>query len=189
MGRLANNTINNIGNNTSNTPSCSSKPDISSYNFGFHLAALFVILFTSAFTPVLSKKYPRFKVPSLIFFVGKHFGSGIILATAFVHMLPSAFGSLNNPCLPPVWTNYNSWPGAIAMMAALFIFFTEYLALKIAARAEARANSNNEITNDTATDTTNVVDESINSFGHLHHAAETVLSTRSQIIGISILEF
>ncbi|CAG8499207.1 16153_t:CDS:2 [Dentiscutata heterogama] len=183
----ANNTSNNTGNDTSNTqPQCSSKPDISSYNFGFHLAALFVILCTSsfgAFTPVISKKYPAFKIPSLIFFVTKHFGSGVILATAF--------GTLNNPCLQPVWTNYPSWPGAIAMMAALFIFFIEYSALKIADHFGAHANSNNEI-NDTATGTTNVVDESVEkpdvTFEHLHHTAETVLSSRAQILGITILE-
>ncbi|CAG8761181.1 45120_t:CDS:2, partial [Gigaspora margarita] len=115
-------------------------------------------------------------------------------------MLPSAFTSLNNPCLQPVWTNYSAWPGAIAMMAALFIFITEFLALKIAARIE-RADANNhettnnitdETNNKTANYTNNAADESLNKsearFEYLNHSSETALSSRAQIIGITILE-
>ncbi|CAG8648548.1 25074_t:CDS:2, partial [Cetraspora pellucida] len=148
------------------TPHCSSKQDISSYNFGAHLAALF--------------KYPAFKIPSIVFFITKHFGSGVILATAFVHMLPSAFASLNNPCLPSVWTSYGAWPGAIAMMAALFIFFIEYFALRV---ADKMGEVNNEDTVNEA-----VADKPGVTFEHFHHHAHTVLGTRAEIIGIIILE-
>ncbi|KAF0489513.1 ZIP zinc/iron transport family [Gigaspora margarita] len=153
-----------------------------------------------AFIPVISKKYPKFTVPNIVFFVAKHFGSGVILATAFVHMLPSAFTSLNNPCLQPVWTSYSAWPGAIAMMAALFIFITEFVALKIAAKVERADENNHETTNDitnetnnkTANHTNNAADESLNKsearFEYLNHHSETALSSRAQIIGITILE-
>ena len=43
---------------------------------------------------------------------------------AFVHLLPTAFFSLSDPCLPPLFTEqYPPLPGAI-MMASLFALFT-----------------------------------------------------------------
>ncbi|CAG8478281.1 38101_t:CDS:2, partial [Gigaspora margarita] len=56
----------------------------------------------------------------------KHFGTGIILATAFVHMLPSAFTSLL--CVNSL-SDYDAWPGVITMNSAVFIFFIEYAAV------------------------------------------------------------
>src|SRR5579859_1720317 len=42
-------------------------------------------------------------------------------------MLPSAFTSLSNPCLPDFWiSTYTAAPGAIAMSAAVIIFLVEF---------------------------------------------------------------
>jgi zinc transporter 1/2/3 len=42
-------------------------------------------------------------------------------------MLPSAFQSLSNPCLPDFWiSTYTAAPGAIAMSAAVIIFLVEF---------------------------------------------------------------
>ena len=42
-------------------------------------------------------------------------------------MLPSAFASLSDPCLPDFWVDqYTAAPGAIAMAAAIIIFLVEY---------------------------------------------------------------
>jgi solute carrier family 39 (zinc transporter), member 1/2/3 len=42
-------------------------------------------------------------------------------------MLPSAFESLTDPCLPDFWTNtYTAAPGAITMTSAIIIFLIEY---------------------------------------------------------------
>jgi hypothetical protein len=44
-----------------------------------------------------------------------------LIATAFVHLLPTAFISLTDPCLPPFWNKgYEAMPGLIAM-ASVFI--------------------------------------------------------------------
>jgi hypothetical protein len=43
--------------------------------------------------PTLSRKV---HVPAIIFFIGKHFGTGVILATAFIHLLDDAFRSLQS---------------------------------------------------------------------------------------------
>jgi solute carrier family 39 (zinc transporter), member 1/2/3 len=42
-------------------------------------------------------------------------------------MLPSAFESLSDPCLPDFWiSTYTAAPGAIAMSAAVIIFLVEF---------------------------------------------------------------
>ncbi|KAF8967803.1 hypothetical protein BGZ46_000088, partial [Entomortierella lignicola] len=59
------------------------------------------------------------------------FGSGVILATAFIHMLPDAFTSLTDPDLPEIFQDegYGSnWAGLIAMLSALALQLLEFLA-------------------------------------------------------------
>lgn len=36
--------------------------------------------------PVVAKKVPSVKVPQKVFFACKHFGTGVLIATAFVHV-------------------------------------------------------------------------------------------------------
>ncbi|KAI8663125.1 hypothetical protein LRP88_07330 [Fusarium phalaenopsidis] len=112
----------------SERPQCGSQteggPD--GYNLGLHVGGLFLVLFVSclgAGFPVAAKKLPWLKIPPSVFFACKHFGTGVLVATAFVHLLPTAFGSLTNPCLPELFTEvYPALPGVI-MMAAMFLLF------------------------------------------------------------------
>ncbi|KDR73838.1 hypothetical protein GALMADRAFT_49415, partial [Galerina marginata CBS 339.88] len=46
--------------------------------------------------PTISREVPSMKIPAIIFFIGKHFGTGVILSTAFIHLLADAFESLND---------------------------------------------------------------------------------------------
>ncbi|RUP44165.1 Zinc/iron permease [Jimgerdemannia flammicorona] len=60
---------------------------------------------------------------------GLHFGTGVILATGFIHMLPAAMSSLTSPCLSSAWTqDYPVYAALFAMFAALFMQLTEQLA-------------------------------------------------------------
>lgn len=99
------------------------------YNLPLHVGALFIILFVS-FTgcafPILASKVPGLRIPARFFFVVRHFGTGVLIATAFVHLLPTAFVSLNNPCLPKFWTtDYQAMPGAIALAAVFLVTLIE----------------------------------------------------------------
>jgi solute carrier family 39 (zinc transporter), member 1/2/3 len=74
--------------------------------------------------PVVAKKVKWVKIPPKVFFACKHFGTGVLVATAFVHLLPTAFGNLMDPCLPELFSVlYPPMPGVI-MMAAMFALFT-----------------------------------------------------------------
>jgi zinc transporter ZupT len=102
-----------------------------SYNTPLHVGALFIILFVSttgcAF-PMLVLKFPRLRIPSSFLFSARHFGTGVLIATAFVHLLPTAFISLGDPCLSKFWTtDYQAMPGAIALAAIFFLTVIEMM--------------------------------------------------------------
>lgn len=89
------------------------------YDIPFHVAAVFIILATSTIAcafPVLATRFPRLHIPASFLFFVSHFGTGVLIATAFVHLLPTAFTSLGDLCLSDFWTKeYPAMPGAIAL--------------------------------------------------------------------------
>ncbi|KAJ4319631.1 hypothetical protein N0V84_006267 [Fusarium piperis] len=104
---------------SSERPQCGSQQEggPEGYNLVLHVGGL------CAGFPVAAKKLPWLKIPPRVFFACKHFGTGVLVATAFVHLLPTAFGSLTNPCLPELFTDvYPAMPGVI-MMASMFLLF------------------------------------------------------------------
>ncbi|KAI0105223.1 Fe transport protein 3 [Nemania sp. FL0031] len=127
-------------------PVCGSGSQAGEYDVGIHTLGLFLVLLASIFGagfPVAAQKIKWLKVPTKIFFACKHFGTGVLVATAFVHvsrftspisndfnlilpseqLLPTAFLSLSNACLPDFFiVQYPPLPGVI-MMASLFSLF------------------------------------------------------------------
>ncbi|KAI1427894.1 Fe transport protein 3 [Xylaria sp. FL1777] len=108
-------------------PVCGSGNKVGEYDVGLHTLGLFLVLAASIFGagfPVVAKKVKWLKVPTKVFFACKHFGTGVLIATAFVHLLPTAWLSLSNQCLPDFFVvQYPPLPGII-MMASLFTLFT-----------------------------------------------------------------
>src|SRR5271170_6120825 len=116
---------------------------------GLHIAAIFVILVTSSFGnslpkilcsrlisgvlfPLCAKKLPRLHVPDIAFTFAKFFGSGVIIATAFIHLLASSFSELGDPCLSTFWDVEYPWSAAFSMIAVFSVFFVELFAMRIA---------------------------------------------------------
>ncbi|RXK39068.1 solute carrier family 39 (zinc transporter), member 1/2/3 [Tremella mesenterica] len=69
----------------------------------------------------------------------KFFGSGVIIATAFIHLLAPAFDELGSECLSGTWTEYD-WAPAFAMLAVYCIFFAEVAAYRIGSTKLAKLN-------------------------------------------------
>ena len=69
------------------------------------------------------------KVPEWTFFVAKYFGSGVIVATAFIHLLGPAEDALRNPCLTGPITSY-SWAEGIILMTIFVLFFVELMVMR-----------------------------------------------------------
>ncbi|KAL8749879.1 MAG: hypothetical protein Q9184_006632, partial [Pyrenodesmia sp. 2 TL-2023] len=101
---------------------------------GVRISAIFVILVGSLFGaafPVYAARHRGTGVPSWAFFVAKYFGSGIIIATAFIHLLAPANDALLNPCLTGPIAEY-PWVEGIALMTIFVLFFTELMAMRYA---------------------------------------------------------
>jgi solute carrier family 39 (zinc transporter), member 1/2/3 len=99
---------------------------------GLRISAIFVILIGSLFGsvfPVLAKRLGGNGIPSWVFFVAKYFGSGVIVATAFIHLLASAEEELRDPCLTGPITEY-SWTEGIVLMTIVVMFFVELMVMR-----------------------------------------------------------
>lgn len=99
---------------------------------GARISSVFVVLFASsfgAFFPILSSKYSFIRMPAWTFFVAKYFGSGVIVATAFIHLLQPANEALSNECLGEGWQVY-PYAFAICLFTLFSLFFSEMMAFR-----------------------------------------------------------
>jgi len=113
------------------TPECSSNNDYDG-RIGLRIASIFVIWFGSTFGavfPVFAKKHRGMGVPDWSFFVAKFFGSGVILATAFIHLLSPAEDALRDPCLTGPITEYD-WVSGIILMTIFVLFIVELMVMR-----------------------------------------------------------
>jgi ZIP zinc/iron transport family len=110
-------------------PTCGSGSPPEDYNLGLHIGGLFIILAVSATAcalPLIALKVPALRIPSSALFGFRHFGTGVLLATAFVHLFPTAFLNLTDPCLPEFFTDtYPAFAGAVALAAVFLITIIE----------------------------------------------------------------
>ncbi|KAL6196832.1 hypothetical protein ACLB2K_032445 [Fragaria x ananassa] len=78
--------------------------------------------------PLLGKKIPALKPENDIFFIVKAFAAGVILATAFIHILPDAFETLTSPCLKEnPWGKF-PFRGFVCMMSAIGTLMVDAMA-------------------------------------------------------------
>ncbi|KAK0668187.1 Zinc/iron permease [Cercophora samala] len=111
-------------------PACGSGKNSHGYDTPLHVFALFLILTISTLAcafPLFSQRVTKpGKRQRNILFVCQHFGTGVLMATAFVHLLPTAFVSLTDPCLPHAFSKgYRPLAGLIAMIAAFVVVVIE----------------------------------------------------------------
>lgn len=99
---------------------------------GLRIAAIFIIMAASAFgafTPIILARQRKMKVPKLTFFILKYIGTGVIIATAWLHLLAPAAENLGDPCLKGQLGDY-PWAFAIGLWTVLLMFFVEMLATR-----------------------------------------------------------
>ncbi|KAJ8514835.1 hypothetical protein ONZ45_g7669 [Pleurotus djamor] len=104
------------------------------------MALIFVVSLFAVTFPGMSRKIKILRIPHYVFFVGKHFGTGVILATAFCHLLQDAFTSLLDPEVQK-HTNVARWTGLIILCSLLAIFLIEYISTSYVDRLNADPSS------------------------------------------------
>ncbi|KAJ2557556.1 hypothetical protein EV175_001278 [Coemansia sp. RSA 1933] len=103
---------------------------VEDWDKGLHVGAIFIVMAVGglgAFLPVVGRFVPALHIPPTALTLGKFLGTGVIIATALIHMLPDASDSLGNPCIGGRLGDYDGWPGAIAMMAIFAMHLMEFL--------------------------------------------------------------
>ncbi|GJC89937.1 zinc-regulated transporter 2 [Colletotrichum liriopes] len=97
---------------------------------------------TACGIPLLPRRTSKGRPQNIILFYCQHFGTGVLLATSFVHLLPTAFTSLTDPCLPSVFNQgYPQMAGLVAMVAALCVVALEsYLATRGAGHSHSHSH-------------------------------------------------
>jgi solute carrier family 39 (zinc transporter), member 1/2/3 len=98
---------------------------------GARVSAVFVIFVVSTavtFFPVVALRIPKLKIPLYVYLFARYFGTGVIIATAFIHLLDPSYAEIGpNTCVGMTgnWAQY-SWPPAIALTSAMAVFLLDF---------------------------------------------------------------
>ncbi|KAB8234208.1 high-affinity Zn(2+) transporter zrt1 [Aspergillus alliaceus] len=98
---------------------------------GARISAIFVILIVSTavtFFPVIAKRVPRLHIPLYVYLFARYFGAGVIVATAFIHLLDPAYDEIGPAsCVGMTgnWGDY-SWCPAIVLASLIAIFLLDF---------------------------------------------------------------
>ncbi|KAI5305249.1 low-affinity phosphate transporter [Ascosphaera pollenicola] len=102
-------------------------------NMGLRIVAIFVIGFVSTvftFFPVVASRLPWLRIPFRYYLYARFMGTGVILATAFIHLMDPAYESIGpKTCigLSSGWDSY-SWCSAIILCSCIFVFLLDFSA-------------------------------------------------------------
>ncbi|KAF8436754.1 zinc-regulated transporter 2 [Terfezia claveryi] len=102
------------------------------YNKNLRIGTIFIVLVTSSiavFGPILLSKVKSLKYDGLVFTTIKQFGTGVIIATAFIHLLTHAQIIFANPCIGEL--EYEATATAISMAGIFLAFLVEYVGDRI----------------------------------------------------------
>ncbi|ODQ59989.1 hypothetical protein WICANDRAFT_29727 [Wickerhamomyces anomalus NRRL Y-366-8] len=124
-------------------------------SLGARISSIFVILFVStAFTifPLLARTFKRLKMPLYVYLFARYFGAGVIVATAFIHLLDPAYSEIGGQsCVGSTgnWAIY-SWCPAIILLSIVVIFLVDvasdaYVERKYGIGNNSGHGGNNEI--------------------------------------------
>jgi solute carrier family 39 (zinc transporter), member 1/2/3 len=116
---------------------------------GVRVSALFVILIVSTLAtlfPIIATRVKRFRVPLYVYLFARYFGSGVIIATAFIHLLDPAYDEIGPAsCVGMTggWAEY-TWPPAIALTSIMLIFLFDFLADWFVERRYGKSHSHQD---------------------------------------------
>ena len=100
---------------------------------GARISALFVLLVTSSattFFPVIATRMKRLRIPLYVYLFARYFGAGVIIATAFIHLLDPAYEAIGPAsCVGMTggWAEY-TWPPCLALIMVMLTFLLDFTA-------------------------------------------------------------
>ncbi|KAG2176470.1 hypothetical protein INT43_005710 [Umbelopsis isabellina] len=172
---------------------CAFVPIDDTYNVGLHVAGVFIILVTSSigiFTAIFLGTHDKFgKNPLVIGAIQllKFFGVGVVVSTAWIHLLADAYSNFLNPCLVgDAWVNYGAnFPGWIAIAASLTVQILEYFAMSREYRLIDRRQNELPQTNGYKVDET---DNGLQTSNKSAHGGAENDVTLKEVVGHNLLD-
>ncbi|KAL6230676.1 hypothetical protein BDW75DRAFT_248455 [Aspergillus navahoensis] len=170
---------------------------------GARISAIFVIFIVSTAVtlfPMLAKRIPRLHIPHYVYLFARYFGAGVIIATAFIHLLDPAYDEIGPAsCVGMTghWADY-SWCPAIVLASVMGIFLLDFGAERY---VEIKYGVCREDPEQFMTSTANNEEAVSRQVGKTHNKADDTLeaqsidssyierSFRQQIAAFLILEF
>ncbi|KAG0159088.1 hypothetical protein PDIDSM_6608 [Penicillium digitatum] len=123
-----------------NAPSCGLKAR--DYDIPPRIGTLFVVLVTSSigvFAPILLMKLPFASINEVVATVIKQFGTGIIIATGFIHLYTHASLMFTNECLGEL--EYEATTSAVVVAGIFIAFLLEYISHRIVVARNSKNHS------------------------------------------------
>ncbi|KAM0792687.1 hypothetical protein ACM66B_002467 [Microbotryomycetes sp. NB124-2] len=175
--------------------------DLGEYNLDLHIVAVFVMLVASlvgVLLPLTSARLSSKPAWSAVFFAAKHFGTGVIICTAFVHLLYHSFIMFGNACLGELV--FEPAAAAISMAGTYVVFGIEFTVMRwLRARADKRAYLSSQQNSDPSSrpappsPTFSVSNDGkkLDDFGHLHdhsHVHDAAYNQSQAHADVTILE-
>ncbi|KAK5994671.1 Zinc-regulated transporter 2 [Cladobotryum mycophilum] len=117
---------------------------------GLRIGSIFIIMAASLFgalSPIFLARQNKMHVPKFTFFICKYIGTGVIISTAWMHLLDPAIDNLSDPCLEPRLGDY-PWALAIGLMTVMVMFFVELLAARIGGDDESHSHVGSDTDSD-----------------------------------------
>jgi zinc transporter 1/2/3 len=150
---------------------------IRDYNRPLRIGLLFVVLFgtgLAVFTPILLEKFTRIDLNGIVFIILKQFGTGVIISTAYVHLLTHAQLMFSNECLGAL--GYEATATAIVMagifLAFCFEYFGKYLDRSHAEKSASLVDSEHNVSQISESlpqsDESKQTNTTLAGLGHMH---------------------
>jgi zinc transporter 1/2/3 len=174
---------------------------------GLRISSIFVIMVGSMFGalfPVFARRFGKDGgFPKWCFFIAKYFGSGVIIATAFIHLLAPAEEALTNDCLTGPITEY-SWVEGIVLMTIIVLFFVELMVMRYSSFGQGHVHDEEghshiqieePTVNEAGEHKNHIVGEDHLGHGREHHDSDSEKGPQAaedyaaQLTSIFILEF
>lgn len=98
---------------------------------GTRIGSVFVILVVSTFVtllPIIMQKF-KWKMSVWFYMFARFFGAGVIIATAFVHLMDPAYGEIGGLSCVGMWGNWASysWVPALILLSVFTMFFVDLI--------------------------------------------------------------
>ncbi|KAG2734367.1 hypothetical protein G9P44_002373 [Scheffersomyces stipitis] len=144
------------------------------YNIPLRIGLLFAILVSSiiaAFGPLFLKNLFKLSLEGYIATVIKQFGTGVIISTAFVHLLTHAALMWGNSCIK---LKYEATGNAISMAGIFLAFLVEFIASRVLRgrskmiESSTRVQKGNDDEKNSATSSDEIRPQPVVGYDHCH---------------------